>query len=68
MGERLRRLWKLYAPEMVVTGLLILAFFISGWREPRFLDAAYLFDRSTLYTETRADDADDDPDYRRRAD
>jgi rhamnose transport system permease protein len=51
ISSRIRRLWNAYAPEIVVTILLILAFVISGWREPRFLDAAYLFDRSTLYTE-----------------
>jgi rhamnose transport system permease protein len=41
-----------FIPEMVAVGLFILAFGISAVREPKFLDIAYLFDRSTLYTET----------------
>ena len=51
MPMRLNSLWKRYAPECVAVALLLLAFIISAVREPRFLDAAYLFDRSTLYTE-----------------
>jgi rhamnose transport system permease protein len=41
-----------FIPELVAVGLLIIAFIVSAAREPRFLDVAYLFDRSTLYTET----------------
>lgn len=41
-----------FIPELVAVGLLVLAFIISAVREPKFLDIAYLFDRSTLYTET----------------
>lgn len=52
MTTKLRALWSTYAPEGVALLLLIVAFVVSGIREPRFLDAAYLFDRSTLYTET----------------
>jgi rhamnose transport system permease protein len=44
--------WRNFIPEMVAILLLILAFGISAVREPKFLDIAYLFDRSTLYTET----------------
>ncbi len=51
MGKSLQIVWKRYAPECAVVGLLIIAFVASALREPRFLDAAYLFDRSTLYTE-----------------
>lgn len=51
MQQRLRTLWNRFAPECVAVTLLLLAFIISAVREPRFLDAAYLFDRSTLYTE-----------------
>ena len=41
-----------FIPEIVALVLLVLAFGISAVREPKFLDVAYLFDRSTLYTET----------------
>lgn len=51
MKTRFALLWHSYAPECVAVGLVILAFIVSALREPRFLDAAYLFDRSTLYTE-----------------
>jgi rhamnose transport system permease protein len=47
-----RSLLARYAPEGVALLLLVVAFVVSSLREPRFLDAAYLFDRSTLYTET----------------
>lgn len=47
----MRRL-RSFIPEAVALGLLVLAFVISALREPKFLDVAYLFDRSTLYTET----------------
>lgn len=40
-----------YIPEAVTVLLLIIAFIVSVVREPRFLDVAYLFDRSTLYME-----------------
>ncbi|MDX1935236.1 MAG: ABC transporter permease [Capsulimonadales bacterium] len=52
MGERWRRASARYLPELTVTGLLAVALLLSGWREPRFWDAAYLFDRSTLHMET----------------
>ena len=48
----MRRRLRAFIPEVVAIGLLILAFVISALREPKFLDVAYLFDRSTLYTET----------------
>lgn len=44
-------MWSRYAPECVTVLLLIGAFLFLALREPRFLDASYLFDRSTLYTE-----------------
>jgi len=47
----LSNLWKKFAPECVAVGLLILVVIVTAAREPRFLDAAYLFDRSTLYME-----------------
>ncbi len=50
--NRLSTLWRLYAPECVVVGLAALAFLVSALREPRFLDAAYLLNRSTVSTET----------------
>lgn len=40
-----------FGPEIVAVVLLLLAFGFSAFREPRFLDAEYLFDRSTLYME-----------------
>jgi rhamnose transport system permease protein len=40
-----------FMPELVAVSLLILAFVISALREPKFLDLAYLFDRSTIYSE-----------------
>ena len=40
-----------FGPELVAVVLLLLAFGFSAFREPRFLDAEYLFDRSTLYME-----------------
>jgi len=51
MKNRLVLLWNRFAPECAVVALLIVAFVFMAFREPRFLDAAYLFDRSTLYTE-----------------
>lgn len=50
--QYLSNLWKKFAPECVAVGLLILVIIVTGVREPRFMDAAYLFDRSTLYMET----------------
>lgn len=40
-----------FGPEVVAIVLLIIAFVVSAILEPRFLDAEYLFDRSTLYME-----------------
>ena len=48
----MRRLFSRFGPESVAVLLLALAFGISAAREQRFLDAAYLFDRSTLVMET----------------
>jgi rhamnose transport system permease protein len=41
-----------FAPEAVVGVLLVLAFVLSAVLVPDFRDPAYLFDRSTLLTET----------------
>jgi rhamnose transport system permease protein len=41
-----------FAPEAVAGGLLLLAFALSAALVPGFRDAGYLFDRSTLLTET----------------
>ena len=39
------------APEWMTAGLLVVVFGVSAAFVPRFLDAAYLFDRSSLYME-----------------
>ena len=39
------------APEWMTAGLLVAVFGVSAVFVPRFLDAAYLFDRSSLYME-----------------
>ena len=39
------------APEWMTAGLLVAVFAVSAAFVPRFLDAAYLFDRSSLYME-----------------
>ena len=49
--NRFALLWSRYAPELAAAGMVVVAFIFIALREPRFLDAAYLFDRSTLYTE-----------------
>ena len=41
-----------FAPELVAAALLVLAFALSAARVPAFRDVAYLFERSTLLTET----------------
>ncbi len=48
----MRRLFARFGPETVAVLLLAIAFGLSAAREQRFLDAAYLFDRSTLVMET----------------
>lgn len=48
----MKRLLSRFGPEAVAVLLLALAFGFSAAREARFLDAAYLFDRSTLVMET----------------
>ena len=41
-----------FTPELVAVALLVLALAVSAARVPAFRDIAYLFDRSTLLTET----------------
>lgn len=43
------KLWR--APEFMTATLLVAAFVVCAIFVPRFLDAAYLFDRSSLYME-----------------
>ncbi|MFM7321042.1 MAG: ABC transporter permease [Armatimonadota bacterium] len=47
----MRRLAGRHGPELVVVVLLVVAFVASAAWERRFLDVAYLFDRTTLSTE-----------------